>query len=321
VDQNSIDSDLLARYVSGEADDAQRARVASWAAMSASNAKELEHLDLIWGWGSEAGPEQDWDEQDAWVTLEKRIAEAEGRGRVIPVRRIRWQRWAAAAAIVTGVLLTARWFVRPTADHYASTNVVLQATLKDSSSVVLSPGSAIVARIGRERSITLKGEAYFAVQRDEARPFVVEADEVDVTVLGTAFTVSAFDTADMITVRVRHGRVEVRAGDDTLVLSAGEHARYSKSRHLLERAPAPPAEVWGWRILHFDSAPLHEVIRQLERIYKVRISLKHEGLANCSLTAEFDDEPIESILRVIADTFGLQLTSERNNYELDGQGC
>ena len=349
MDQNSIDSNLLARYVAGEANALQRAQVEAWVRMDAENAQELDRWQRIWsysvaGFEAQAAEERAWAqgaeaerrawalgaeaeaqarrmEDLAWARVQGRIAEAEGQGRVIPLNRVRWQRWAAAAAIVGGVLLATRWFIQPRTEHYASAGGTLEARLKDSSSVTLSPASSIEARMGRRRSISLKGEAYFEVRRDEARPFVIAAGDVQVTVLGTAFTVSAYDTADIVEVRVRSGRVHVEAGMDTLTLSAGQHARYRKSRHMLERAPAPPAEVWGWRIIHFDRAPLDEVARQLERIYKVDVVFTNPRLSRCTLTAEFDDEPIEAILGVIADTFSLTLTRNGNSYALDGEGC
>jgi transmembrane sensor len=357
MDQNGIDSELLARYVAGEADAWQRGRVEAWAALERANAEELERMQRIWSIAADAGSialreelraweiaadamanakqaeERAWAmgeaaaakawsmEDRAWAKVEARIAEAEGKGRVIPIRRVQWQRWAVAAAVVVGVLIAARWIMQPAAERFASLNEPLDVLLADNSAVVLSPGTSMDARMGRERSITLKGEAYFAVQRDEARPFVIEAGDVQVTVLGTAFTVAAYDTSDIVEVRVRSGRVRVEAGVDTLTLIAGQHARYRKSRHLLERAPAPPAEVWGWRIIHFDRAPLDEVARQLERIYKVNVVFNNASLARCTLTAEFDDEPIEAILGVIADTFGLTLTRDGINYALDGEGC
>lgn len=321
MDQNGINSETLARFISGEADAQERLEVERWAAHSDANADELRRLRLVWSLSGDAMPVPGIDEERAWLQLQARIAEAEGSGRVLLLGRVRWQRWAAAAAVVAGVLFAARWWSQPSTEHFAAEAGHEQVLLADGSSLVLSPGSEIEAQLGRERRIGLNGEAYFAVQRDEERPFVVSAGDVEVTVLGTEFTVAGFDTADLVEVRVRSGRVQVAAGADTVVLGSGEHARYSKSRHLIERVPAPPSAVWGWRILHFDRAPLQEVSRQLERIYQVRVALAHAGIARCTLTAEFDDEPIESILSVIADTFGLTVVRDGNDYTLDGTGC
>lgn len=125
----------------------------------------------------------------------------------------------------------------------------------------------------------------------------------------------------MLSVRVRSGRVRVEAGDERVQLTAGERVRYHRQRHFLERPPAPPAEVWGTRILHFEQATLAQVARELERIYPVRITLRNDRIAACRLTAAFDDEPIAAILAVIAETFGLQVEETDGQYVLDGDGC
>jgi ferric-dicitrate binding protein FerR (iron transport regulator) len=321
MDHHGIDSDFLARFIAGEADSAQRAAVEAWAAAAPENARELERMRSLWDLGADTQAVPEVNVEAAWARVESRIAEAEGKGRVVPLHRIRWQRWAAAAAVIVAVLVAARWIMQPAQERYAAIANPVKAMLADSSAIVLSPGTTLAARMGRQRSVTLKGEAYFAVRRDEERPFVIDAGDVRVTVLGTAFTVSAYDTSDIVEVRVRSGRVRMETGPDTLTLTAGQHARYRRSRHLLERAPAPPAEAWGWRILHFDRAPLDEVARQLERSYKVRLTFASASIARCALTAEFDDEPIEVILGVIADTFSLTLTRDGDRYVLNGEGC
>ena len=109
------------------------------------------------------------------------------------------------------------------------------ATLADSSRVVVSPGSELKARMGKERQVALRGEAYFEVERDGSRPFIVEAGELRVTVLGTGFEVTAYDTAATALVRVRHGSVSVVANGDTVVLATGERARYDRQQHILQR--------------------------------------------------------------------------------------
>ena len=122
--------------------------------------------------------------------------------------------------------------------------------------------------------------------------------------------------------RVRSGSVRVASGEDTVELKAGEHARYHRTRHFLEREPAPPAEVWGLRILQFEEATLQQVADQLQRIYDVQIDLRNPSINGCKLTAEFDNESIAAILNVIADTFGLELRQQEESYFiLDGEGC
>lgn len=321
-EEGHITSEQLARYLSGEADAAERQAVEAWAAADPSNAAELEKLRAIWDLGAGAtAPVVDVDK--AWARLDARIAEAEGRGRVIPLQRTRpITRWLAAAAVFAGVVGGVRYWYQQRPEELMAANEHVRTVLQDNSSVVLSPGSRVNVRMKDERHITLQGEAYFEVQRDEERPFVVETDDVTVTVLGTAFEVSAFDTSNSVLVRVRHGKVRVVAEGDSVILQAGGYARYNKTAHMLERLAAPPVEMFGERIIQFNEAPMTTVVDQLQKLFNVKVELANEGLKKCTLTATFEDEPIDYILRVIADTYQLKLTQGApGTYVLDGAGC
>jgi ferric-dicitrate binding protein FerR (iron transport regulator) len=315
-----IDSTILARYLSGGSDAAERSSVEQWAERSEANAAELELLRTLWEDADHAMPEVDVDA--AWAKVSGRIAGPEERGRVIPIGRTTVMRWLAAAAVLIGLFVGVRYLIdTPTENIMASTEPI-RATLSDSSNIVLYTGSRITADMKGQRNIALRGAAYFEVKRDVERPFVVEADGVTVTVLGTAFEVNAFDTAQSVLVRVRHGKVRVVAGGDTVILDGGGYARYNKAAHLLERMPAPPSAVWGERILQFQEAPLAQVVGQLERLYDVRVQFANETISRCTLTATFEDEPIEYILRIIADTYGFELIMEApGSYLLEGDGC
>lgn len=316
-----IPSELLASYLSGEADGAQRRAVEDWAAEAPANADELRRMRALWDLGGHAVDVPGVNVDAAWARLENRIADAEGTGRVRSIGARTWTRWLSAAAMVAMLVLAARWFFQPASTTYLAQAQPEQILLADSSRTVLFPGSKLKETMGKQRAISLQGRAYFEVRRDEQRPFTVDAGDLRVTVLGTAFEVADYDTAAYATVRVRTGHVRVVAGADTMDLLAGDHVRYDKQRHVLERRPAPPMEVYGLRVLKFEGAPMARVVEQLETMYQVRITLGNERIANCRLTAEFNDEPIGSILDVIAQTFGLQVTKETSTFNLEGDGC
>ncbi len=321
-DPSSIPSDLLALYLAGEADEAQRRAVEEWAAAAPEHAAELAAMRTLWELGADATDLPPVDVDRAWGQLEQRIAEEEGKGRIRSIRSgPNWTRWLSVAAAVAGIAFAARWFFQLSVETYYAAADTVEVLLTDSSRTVLSPGSRLDEHSGKQRAMHLQGQAYFEVRRDEQRPFIVDAGDVVVTVLGTAFEVTAYDTSAYVDVRVRSGRVQVDAGGEQLELTAGDHVRYHKQRHFLERRPAPPAEVWGIRILQFEGATLTQVAAQLERIYKVRIILRNDRIAACRLTAEFDDETIAAILDVIAETFSLEVQAANDEFTLDGIGC
>lgn len=318
-ERTPIDSEALARYLAGASDAPERERVEAWAASDPDHAHELEALRRIWDDAAEAMPLPELDVDAGWLKVEQRMGGAAGRGTVIPLNA---RRWLAAAAVIAGLLFAGRMLFGPRTVELAATGASVHGTLADSSRVVLAPGSRLTADLGRQRTIRLQGEAYFEVARDTARPFTVHTDEVDVTVLGTAFEVSAFDTARVVRVRVREGRVQVAAGPDTVVLRAGEQARYDRVDHQLQRMANGPLEHWGDRLLQFDQAPLPVVVAELQRRYGVKVELGNGPMAACRLTATFEDEPVETVLQVIADTFGLRVVHlAPGRYRLEGDGC
>ena len=62
---------------------------------------------------------------------------------------------------------------------------------------------------GKERRVYLEGEGYFEVARDSAKPFIVEAKEVDVRVLGTSFNVNTYVSERAIRTTLVSGKVRV----------------------------------------------------------------------------------------------------------------
>jgi len=62
---------------------------------------------------------------------------------------------------------------------------------------------------------------------------------------------------------------------------------------------------WTKGVLAFDGTPLSEVMPALERWYNVEIRLSDSALAARRLTATFQNEPIDLVLKRIALTLGL----------------
>ena len=150
----------------------------------------------------------------------------------------------------------------------------------------------------------------------------MEAGEVIVTVLGTGFEVSAYDSSRTVQVKVRHGHVRVQVNGREMDLLAGDAASYDKAMGRLVRMELPSSVVWGDRILQFKEAPLVEVVHKLETMYGVRIELGNAAIGNCLLTADFDNEAIERILEVISETFSIRVEhTTPDHYILKGDGC
>ena len=159
------------------------------------------------------------------------------------------------------------------------------------------------------------------MKRDEQRPFVVEADGVTVTVLGTAFEVNAFDTATALwyaygmersvwwqrVIRSCFKAVDMHV--TTRVRTSWNECQLRHRRYGAIGSSSSKKRPWRkWS----DSW----------NAFKVRVQFGNETLSRCKLTATFEDEPIDYILRVIADTYGAKFNMEAPaTYLLSGDGC
>lgn len=165
-------------------------------------------------------PESD-DELDeaTWERIEERLDAA-------PKRSVVWP-------VGVGVVLAAAaalWLVaRPAAgvNEWSEGELVaggetLEATMDDGSIVEAEPHSILVRESNEGEDVHVRiaeGAATFEVVRDEGRNFVVHADDVEVVVVGTRFQVTRGET---ILVAVERGAVEIRQGETTTYVSAGE---------------------------------------------------------------------------------------------------
>ncbi len=313
-----MDDHLLAKYIAGEADAQERADVEAWLSAAPNNQVELERMRSVWNWSGDATTQPLPDVDAAWHRLQRRLDAP--RGTLLQLRPL--QRWLVAAAVLGALVLTLRWWVQPMSERLVAEKGYLSSVLADNSKVVLSPGTRLVATMGGERAVQLEGEAYFEVEPDQQRPFLIDADGLQVRVLGTAFTVSAYDTSLTWEVRVREGRVRTTAGKDTLVLLAGDRARFHRKTGALERTDGQTTRVWGERIIQFQATPMGEVVALLERMFSVRIEWSDPAFANCKLTATFENETIERILEVISETYGSRIErTAPSTYLMTGNGC
>lgn len=170
-----------------------------------------------------------------------------------------------------------------------------------------------------QREVFLEGEAFFDVARDEHRPFVIHTGEAVVAVLGTAFSLRAYDDEPGVEVVVAEGAVSLRAAEaavaDTVVLRPGQLGRLPGDASPLVRRDVALGAYLAWTEgrLVFQDAPLDEVARQLERWYKLQVDLAVAPEAVDRLNASFGDESLSQILNAISASLNLEYTRTRRH--------
>lgn len=151
---------------------------------------------------------------------------------------------------------------------------VIDMTLSDGSRVWLNAGSSITypVSLGKERKVTMTGEAYFEVTHDEGRPFVVSKNNVSVTVLGTRFNVNSFEDEDDIKITLLEGSVRVRNGAETII-KPGEQAQAKKDGSITLKKNADIDLVMAWKngMFSYSKTDISIVLRELQRWYDVDV--------------------------------------------------
>ncbi|MFX1705864.1 FecR domain-containing protein [Chitinophaga sp. CC14] len=155
--------------------------------------------------------------------------------------------------------------------------------LPDNSAVWLNAASSIrypTAFTGKERLVTVTGEAYFEVAPMPGQPFRVSLPAgVSVEVLGTHFNVNAYTEESSIQTTLTDGRVQVVKGSDKILLQPGQQAQANPRTAgvvIKSLTPAALSQVIAWKngIFDFEKMDLEEVLRQVSRWYDVEVIYK-----------------------------------------------
>ena len=323
----TADWEALARYLAGESPAHEADAVRGWLAERSDRQAVLDALDRAMDRGA-TPPPADLDVEAALARVHGRMDAPETP--LLPFRRPdraaapaprRWPVSALRAAAAVLVLLGAyfAWQVvrgGGTAPLVAFTTGVGQrdsVRLPDGTRVLLGPASRVTLVKGygeRVREVALRGEARFDVPHDAARPFTVRAGAARVRDIGTVFTVHA-DSGAGVRVVVTSGSVGLRAGDGQgeLVLREGERGVLPAGRTVPERTPSTAEDlVWTEGRLVFRDASLDQVAAEVRRWYGVELRAGDAAVAGRRLTASFDREPREQVLRVIALAMGAELS-------------
>ncbi|MGE4307175.1 MAG: FecR domain-containing protein [Novosphingobium sp.] len=306
-------------------DDADlRLRHAAWLAQDAAHATDWQEMCRTYELLGLTVPQSrgKWEDYAAHrkaaptaIAAEQTPAPADDK--IVPLglsSRVRLRR--SFATILTAALAASLlWLATPTillhmqADHVTGTAAPQSITLADGSTVQLAPESAIAVddSAGERRVRLLKGEAFFDVRHDPARPFRVQAQDIETTVLGTAFDVAMNDKGAAVAVKRGRVRVDNIAPHSSFSrsLSPGQWVQAERQGRAVD-GRSPPELVAGWtqgQIVARDMS-VADFVDAMRPWFKGIIILRGESLARQPLTGLYRlDQPVEA-LRAVADTQG-----------------
>lgn len=223
---------------------------------------------------------------------------------------------AIAASLAGGLAL---WLPRKT--YRTDLGEIRRVPLADGSTAAINTASAVEVDFSRSlRRVTLdKGEAWFQVAKEPARPFLVEAGRIWVRAVGTAFSVRRREGgADVL---VTEGVVEAWAdGADgqAIRLAAGGRA-FIADNAAVERAPAEASLVdraLAWRSGKIDlvGQPLSEAVAEFNRYNRRKLMLADPALAGEQFDGVFRTDDPAGFAEMIATS--LQVPVDGSNPDM-----
>jgi len=335
------DYDLLAKYFAGEASVTQIKAIEDWVIENPANKKSYDRMHFLWMQSAKSELEKQVNVTDAWTKMQFRM-NAEKQTPLVTSPEIKtpsiYRKTARrllqfAAIIVIALGVNALLKIINSDPEYLSTESQLSAvslTLPDNSEIKLNKQSKISYPEefeGKKRQIKLEGEAYFEIEHDKEKPFIVEAQFAKIKVVGTSFNVQAYDSSDVVEVTVVSGVVElsgIEDGSEKITLRKGEKGKIEKTsgKPVMEINEVEDELHWMTRKLIFKDTELYVVAETLSRAYNVEIEFGNEKIKYCPWSVVIEDMGIDAIMDLLQGTHtGLIIEKTDTKFTINGSSC
>jgi ferric-dicitrate binding protein FerR (iron transport regulator) len=276
--------------------------------------------------------------------------------------RFIWSRWGAIAAVFIALVSGGVWYYSQSSKvdtvlPITSIGQVYQTKNGEKRTLELSDGSTVTLNSGSKlelstdfnhelRIVRLAGEGYFQVAKNKEKPFVVQASDFDINVLGTTFNVKSYYDEPTAEALLVEGSIEMKSKGQrensviikpnqkiTIYRNQSEIAIQHKTNKptssklpikeiAIENIPIVetnkaeiPDIAWRENRLEIVDQDFESLRRTLERWYDVDIQIQNDRLKQYRFTATFSSENINQVLSALQkvepfkfDVYGKKIT-------------
>jgi len=311
-EQEHIDETLMLKIIENRADEMEKALFANWLENSELHATVFEQFKKAYQLNpiDSQSLARNWEAVVSKVKTGERVPayiELPGMAQPFVVKRRlnTLMRVAALFLLLLGIgfLIKVVVFDSEQLTIYGNNrDSKVPYTLDDGSLVYLNKQAEITfsKKFGkRDRKLSLKGEAFFEVKRNEKNPFVISTYKTTTKVLGTKFNVYS-DRSEQVMVSVESGLVEFRSdkSKEKVLLADGEKGTYHPLGASITKESINDPNFLSWKsgILRFANTPLPEAFRLLQHQYAKVFVFEGNQTNIPTLTTTLDNVPLEAVL-------------------------
>ncbi len=283
--------------------------------------KELKDMNKV----KEINTDKAWDKLYSRLSKDELIADkAPARIRIM---RSAFMKVAAAAVIILGIgsavlymnntgLISRRIVVTTNSDQKN-----LLVSLPDGSKIYLNRNTELSYRSNfgkHNRNVKLTGEAFFEIAPDKSMPFIIDAGQADVKVVGTSFNVITKNVESDVEVFVKTGKVLLSSntGTKSIALDPGYIGTIDSSGATKKLNDDKNYLSWNTGLLAYSGQKLEIVFRDLKRVYNMDIVADDPGILDYPWTSPINNSSKDKIIRLICASFNLSYTMDGNVYHL-----
>lgn len=230
-----------------------------------------------------------------------------------------WKMAASVILIAGASIMAYKTFSAPRAEHFVADSQAIEATVETSTQISLNHDSQITCtdeRADGKYNVRLSGEAYFDVEKNPERTFMITTDNAMVTVHGTSFNVCDADGATTVT--VTSGNVEVTSsstGESVKDLTKGKQIIcHSDGKMEVRDVDNFNCIAWKLKKLVFNNNTMSEIMEQLKNAYNISYRFSNPKMAGATLTGTFDNQSLESVITVLEQTLDISITKQGDCY-------
>ena len=309
--------ELVIKFLAGEISDSEADVLKEWLKKDPANRRVFDEENELWQKTGIKTILEHFKTDEAWSEISGKIGlEKNRRTNVVTINKNKFRILVAAASVaflvaIGGITL---WMTERKsgkiiagASTVVSTNEGEKASifLSDSTKVIINSGSNIEYQSGynvNERVVKLNGEAFFDVQTNPEKPFLVQLGKMTISAAGTQFNVFSYDNEDRIETTLEEGNLKVEIpGRESIELKAGQQVVFftKKNKAVVRDVNTETYTSWKENKLRFIDTPFEEVLRGIGRRYNVTFEVTSRDLLELRYTATFIDESVEEVMEML----------------------
>jgi len=319
IDMNQNLWEEIARYLAGEMTENEMSDFLTIIRSSKENNQLFEDAKKDWEIMKPTNQNKSFNVDNAWLKFNNRI-ENEIPEKVKPIQNkvIKMSTILKMAAIFVGFLmlpLAVLYFDNVPTITVATNGLNEQKVVKlpDGSVVTLNGNSKLTYPeefTDNKRIVKLEGEAFFDVEHDSMKLFVISAQNAEIAVLGTSFNVNSNYNTNQVSVCVKTGRVQVRSRQkqtEKLIVTAGQMASVKNGTVTKSDLNNENYLAWKTKVLHFNGEKLSEIIAVINQVYSINIVLENQKSGDFIISKTvFEKLPVETVIDLLCATFNLK---------------